>query len=208
MSRGARRVMRSLVCAATLPLTACGLLQGAQNLAKSAVFPTVEVLRVTTRSDAITNPDDNGDALPVTVRIYQLQEVNPLLQTDYEKLMDNDKEALGSSLIQRFELVAYPRSTVVQEFPIKPGTRYVALLPVMRKTPVPAYYLLDSTTIGSSGITLQIGSQNMLMTAGPKPYNTGNEGGDSRPRPPDVKLPSAPAMPSIPKAGGLPKLAS
>lgn len=171
-----RPLLFSTLCLVSLlGLSGCGAIQGAKNLAKAAIFPTVENLKITTQSEAVTNADDRGAALPVTVRIYQLAEVNQLLQSDYTALLERDQDALGTSLIQRYEYLAFPQSNSVQEFPIKPGTRYIAVLAVMRKTPAPAYYLLDAARIDIGGIQLRIGAQNMLLVSGAEPLNKGTE---------------------------------
>ncbi|MDC8786096.1 type VI secretion system lipoprotein TssJ [Roseateles koreensis] len=156
-------------------LSACGAIQGAKNLAKAAIFPTVENLKISTHSEALINADDRGAALPVTVRIYQLSEMNQLLQSDYTALLERDQDSLGTSLIQRYEYLAFPASNSVQEFPIKPGTRYIAVLAVMRKAPAPAYYLLDAARIDMGGLQLRIGTQNMQLVGGAEPLNKGNE---------------------------------
>ncbi|CAN5379464.1 hypothetical protein BH11PSE9_BH11PSE9_03650 [soil metagenome] len=183
-------------------LAGCGALQGAKNLAKAAVFPTVEVLKITTKSDASINPDDKGNSLPVTVRVYQLGEINQLLQADYAGLLERDREVLGTSLLQRYEYVVYPQSASVQEFPIRPGARYLAVLAVMRKTPSPSYYLFDAMRVGTEGIVLQMGAQDMRMTAGPDPLRNGTEAGLPTPpkappaAPPAVKPVAAKATPA------------
>ncbi len=175
-----RRALLNLgLAAAVSQLSACGAIQGAKNLAKAAIFPTVENLRITTQAQAVTNADDRGDALPVTVRIYLLSESNQILQSSYAELLERDKQALGTSLVQRYEYVAYPQSSSVQEFPVRPETRFIAVMAVMRRTPAPSYYLLDAQHIGTGGIALSVDAQALRMTTGPDPLNKGGQAAGS-----------------------------
>lgn len=193
--RHRRGLLLVAALAAAASLAGCGALQGAKNLAKATIFPTVEVLKITTKADASINPDDKGNSLPVTVRVYQLGEINQLLQADYAGLLERDKELLGTSLLQRYEYVVYPQSASVQEFPIKPGARYLAVVAVMRKTPSPTYYLFDAMRVGADGIVLQVGAQDMRMTGGPDPVNKGTEGSAAAQLQPPATAPVTPATP-------------
>ena len=150
-------------------------MQAAKNLVKAAVYPTVEDLKITTQADGVINADDRGAGLPVTVRVYQLSDATQIQQADYTALIDRDQEVLGASLMQRYEYVSYPQSTSSRSFPIQPGARYIAVLAVMRKAPVPAYQLWDTRDIGNAGLGFDISAQQMRLISGPAPINKGTE---------------------------------
>ena len=188
-----------------LLLTGCGAMQAAKNLVKAAVYPTVETLKITTQADAVTNADDRGAALPVTVRVYQLSDASQIRQADYAALLDNDQQVLGTGLLKRYEYVSYPQSTSVQEFPIQPDARFIAVLAVMRKPPAPAYFLWSTRSMGDGAISFNIGAQQMRLSAGPEPLNKGHEllGPAPGVTPPATVPPSTPAQPtSLPAPSG------
>ncbi|MEF7612881.1 type VI secretion system lipoprotein TssJ [Aquincola sp. MAHUQ-54] len=156
-------------CGAGATLAGCGAYQGAKQLAKAALYPSVEVLKIDVHADAIINPDDRGGALPVTVRIYQLGAREEIERAGYADLVGQDRTVLGATLLQRYEFVAYPGESAAHAFPIKPEVRFIALLAVMRKPPAPAYLLLDAMSFGTRGITLAFDRDRMVLAAGPKP---------------------------------------
>ena len=85
---------------------------------------------LTTTSD--TNPDSEGRASPVVVRLYQLKEEGAFASADFFALYDNEQEALGASDVAREEYELKPGETRELEVKIAPETRFVGAIAAFR----------------------------------------------------------------------------
>lgn len=74
------------------------------------------------------NPDENGNASPVFVRMYELKDTEGFLKANFIDLYEKDEEILAKSLIAKKELSRFvpgqPRS---EKFVLNEETQFVAL---------------------------------------------------------------------------------
>lgn len=81
---------------------------------------------------ANVNPDADGRASPVKVRIYQLSSDGQFAAADFMALYESDEAALGADLISREEFVLRPGEAAKYAGEIDPETRFVAAYAVFR----------------------------------------------------------------------------
>ena len=110
-----------ILATVALSLSACG---------GSPPKPTISKATLTVASD--TNPDSEGRASPVVVRLYQLKEEGAFASADFFALYDNEQEALGASVVAREEYELKPGETRELEVKIAPETRFVGAIAAFR----------------------------------------------------------------------------
>jgi len=96
-----------------LALTACG-----------ASPPKPVATKVDIMAAADINPDGDGRASPVVVRLFQLRTDAEFAGARYFPLYDKEKEVLGQSLISRDEFPMAPGAKLEQDLPVSPETRF------------------------------------------------------------------------------------
>lgn len=72
------------------------------------------------------NPSRTGEALPTTVRLYQLKDAANLKKATYQDLWAKPAEALGADLVDQAEAVVYPADRQTQIVPVKDDTVVLA----------------------------------------------------------------------------------
>ncbi len=72
------------------------------------------------------NPSNTGEALPTTVRFYQLKDAANLRKASYEDLWLRGEEVLGADLADTLETIIYPSDRQTQVIPIKDEAVYFA----------------------------------------------------------------------------------
>ena len=92
---------------------------------------TPQVLMGVKSTDRI-NPDDNGEALPVVVRVYQLRETGPFSRADFDTLWSDSERALGESLVGSQEFVVDPETDERIAIRRLKGADYLAVVAVFR----------------------------------------------------------------------------
>lgn len=70
------------------------------------LFPTKISSQILASSD--TNPDANGRASPVVIRIYELSSIKAFQDADFFKLFDEEEATLGGDLLSRDEFELSP----------------------------------------------------------------------------------------------------
>lgn len=79
------------------------------------------------------NPDATNHSLPVQVRIYQLRDNNDFRQATFTELWQNDREALGSSLLSRREISLAPGAKTQLNLMRNPEATYIGAIAIFRK---------------------------------------------------------------------------
>ncbi len=81
------------------------------------------------------NSDEEGAALPVMVRVYQLQSKDKFEQATFKSLWKNDKEFLGEDLLERKDITLHPDSEVVLDLEVetKKGANYLGVMALFRQ---------------------------------------------------------------------------
>jgi type VI secretion system protein VasD len=96
-----------------LALSACG------SAPPKPVATKVEIMAA-----ADINPDGDGRASPVVVRLFQLRTDAEFAGARYFPLYDHEKEVLGQGLISRDEFPMAPGAKLEQDLPVSPETRF------------------------------------------------------------------------------------
>ena len=94
--------------------------------------PPPGVVEVTLQAAPDINPDANGQAAPVVVRIYHLASPEKFRIADFFSLFDNDKAALGADLVSREEVSLTPGESRVLTTPLEPNVRVVGIIAAYR----------------------------------------------------------------------------
>jgi len=107
------------VCAllAALLLAGCGSTPPKPIAAKAKISASADV-----------NPNSEGRASPVHVRIFQLKEDGAFMGADFWALVDKEQETLGASLVQRLEYDLSPGESKEFELKIAPDARVLAVM--------------------------------------------------------------------------------
>lgn len=103
--------------ATSILVTACGSAPPKAAAAKA---------KITAASDV--NPNAQGRASPIHVRIFQLKEDGAFMNADFWSLVDKEQETLGPSLVQRLEQDLVPGETKEFELKIAPDARVLGVM--------------------------------------------------------------------------------
>ena len=79
-------------------------------------------------ASADVNPNSEGRASPVHVRIFQLKEDGAFMGADFWALVDKEQETLGASLVQRLEYDLTPGESKDFELKIDPAARVLGVM--------------------------------------------------------------------------------
>ena len=109
-----------------LTLSACGLFKKK----KPPPPPPPEPTRVVVRFDAAgdMNPNGEGRASPLGVRIYQLRSYPAFGKADFFSLYDDDDSVLGSELLEKQEIMLMPNEKRTVFFEPEEGTHTIGFL--------------------------------------------------------------------------------
>lgn len=122
---------RLLVWAAALVLLGCGtsLPSGEQPVREQTRLD----ITISTAEDV--NPDDQGRAAPIVVRVYELRSTTPFENADYFSLEKEDKKTLGEDMLVRDEFIMRPGDRQVIRRESNPAMRAIAVLAGYRDLP-------------------------------------------------------------------------
>jgi len=80
------------------------------------------------KADDLINPNRNGDASPVVVRIYELKNNTVFEQLTFFDLLDNDQQKLGQDLVAKRELELKPNDEIQFDRDTPIETRFVGII--------------------------------------------------------------------------------
>lgn len=112
-----RWVSWSLIAFASLVAAGCGSAPPKPAVAKAQIVASADV-----------NPNQEGRASPVHVRIFQLKEDGAFMGSDFWALVDKEQETLAASLVQRLEFDLSPGESKEFELKIAPEARVLAVM--------------------------------------------------------------------------------
>lgn len=118
-------IFAALVCAALL--TACA---SSEPRPKEPVWLDLSVNALPT-----VNPDNQGRAAPIAVRVYELKDAGTFKTADFFTLQSQDKTVLGEDLIKRDEWLLRPgdHQTIVRQ--ADPATTSIGVVAAYRDLP-------------------------------------------------------------------------
>jgi type VI secretion system protein VasD len=88
--------------------------------------PAAAKAKITASADV--NPNSEGRASPIHVRIFQLKEDGAFMGADYWALSDKEQETLAGALVQRLEFDLSPGENREFELKISPDARVLGLM--------------------------------------------------------------------------------
>ncbi len=85
-------------------------------------------LKLEIQAEKLINPDEQDQASPVFIRLYELTDSKLFEKADFIDLYERDEEVLGGSFVKKQELKRVVPNTQREEtFVLSKDTRYVAL---------------------------------------------------------------------------------
>jgi type VI secretion system VasD/TssJ family lipoprotein len=95
--------------------------------------PAPQAIPVILRAGDRLNADDSGQALPTTVRLYQLKDVGRLAATTLDQMLENDRAVLGDDLLSVSELTLYPGEASKPVLDRREGAAFLAVVVLFRR---------------------------------------------------------------------------
>ncbi len=94
--------------------------------------PAPEPVRVSIRAADRLNPDESGESLATTLRLYQLKDVSKLQAASLEQVLDNDRAVLGDDLVSVKEITLYPGEAAAPSLGRREGAFFLAVVAFFR----------------------------------------------------------------------------
>ncbi|UAN18662.1 type VI secretion system lipoprotein TssJ (plasmid) [Enterobacter asburiae] len=124
-------------CLCILLLSSCGLYQktkqGTQSVAKAIFYRQVETLHLSFAARSAINADDAQQAMPLRIRVLQLNDRKTFDNTEYTDLLTQPDLVLKESLLTQRQLSVYPGQTVNLDIPVDEKAQFVAVVGLFRK---------------------------------------------------------------------------
>src|SRR5438045_3483909 len=115
-----------LLAIASFALSACK--GGTTKMARGCDYE----LELLFASGDVMNPGDQGEPLPVDIRIYQLRDRTRMDAAEFQAIWKEDDRVLGSELIDKKIVTLYPGTSLETRFLPKPETLYVGVVAIFR----------------------------------------------------------------------------
>jgi type VI secretion system protein VasD len=93
---------------------------------------TPPLLQGTIKVDQAANPDLNGRASPVVVRVYELRSPAAFSGADFFSLFEKESETLAGDLVGREEYVLRPAETRPYRRQLQPDTKFIGVVGAFR----------------------------------------------------------------------------
>ncbi|WP_241239072.1 type VI secretion system lipoprotein TssJ [Burkholderia stagnalis] len=131
-------IRQAVVSATTIALlVGCGMWQSVKETALDAtraVFVAkVKQLNLAIESRAALNPNEQGQSLPVVMRVYQLKDAKAFAQADYAQLLADDRAQLKADLLSSMEATLGPGATIKLSTPMADDARAVGVVAFFRE---------------------------------------------------------------------------
>lgn len=151
-------------------------------------------------AEPVINRDAAGKPLSVVVRLYQLKQPNDFNQLTFDLAASgrSDAELLGTSMVQKNEVVLIPGGQFIDKELLAPDTKYVGVIAFFRRPDNNFWrYLIDAEEVKKKGLTLLI-KDCYLSLQSPTPIAIPGQVLDAKPvcREDKIATPTAPANPS------------
>jgi len=118
-------------CTAVIALSLFASCAGAPSV-RAAAPCTLQAKVSLTATDRI-NPDSDGQALPTVVRVYQLETVTRLEESDFVAVWGAAEQTLGRALLVAREVTLFPGHSDSLALSITPETRFLAAVAIFRR---------------------------------------------------------------------------
>lgn len=115
-----------------LSITACSLGQQPPVAPPPPIAPKPILITLDLKTGKNLNPDIEGRASPVVVRIYQLENMAAFNNSDFFALYENDQSLLAKDIKYREELEIKPDQKLKKTIQLQEGGRYLAIFAAFR----------------------------------------------------------------------------
>lgn len=126
-----------LLCLPLLLLSSCGLYQkttlATKSVAKAIFYRQVETLHLRFTARSAINADDAQQAMPLRIRVLQLNDRKSFDNTEYTDLLTQPDVVLKDSLLTLRQITVYPGQTVNLDIPMDEKAQFVAVVGLFRK---------------------------------------------------------------------------
>lgn len=78
------------------------------------------------------NPNEEGRALPVEVRVYQLKAPHKMEESEFEQIWHADRDTLGQDIVKVDVMYLYPNQRVARAFRREQGVTHVVAVAIFR----------------------------------------------------------------------------
>ena len=120
-------------------LTGCGSVwEGTKKLGQVIWEPSIPVGAPNDQPTQLTysivaqqdvNQNANGDATPIEFQLFELEEDSKLLAADYDSLVTDFEDALGSNYIEHSDFTLLPgQFKFIKTFAVDEDTRYIGVM--------------------------------------------------------------------------------
>ncbi|OXI71561.1 type VI secretion system-associated lipoprotein [Burkholderia sp. AU31280] len=136
MTPRAHPMMRSIRLAAAIAMTAallsgCGMWQSTKETIGGmtrAIFVTkVKQMNLVIESRAALNENEQGQSLPVVMRVYQLKDAKVFENTAYVSLLNDDSALLKAELLDSMEITLVPDASMALSVPMAADAQAVGV---------------------------------------------------------------------------------
>jgi type VI secretion system VasD/TssJ family lipoprotein len=90
--------------------------------------PGPESIPVILRAGDQLNVGEGGQALPTTIRLYQLKDVGRLASATLEQMLENDRATLAGDLLSVREIILYPGEAAKPLLDRREGAAFLAVV--------------------------------------------------------------------------------
>lgn len=125
---------RTVLLAAVVLLAGCSAPRKASPNPIPAVPPPAKptVVQCVVIAMPDVNPDKNGRASPIVVRLFELKSLAAFAGADFFSLYDRDRDTLGGEMVAREQLELSPGDERRFERQLHPETRHVGVIAAFR----------------------------------------------------------------------------
>ena len=113
-----------LVIAASLLLSGCSVFSDKNE--------DVSVAIIELKTSSSINPDIQGRASPLTVRVYELTSSNQFKKGSFFEVYDDEKSVLGDEFVSRQEFTVTPEQVLRKTVVLSPNTKYLGVVAAYR----------------------------------------------------------------------------
>ena len=97
-----------------------------------SLFSSAPRLAISLQASANVNPNPEGQASPIVVRLYELKSLDAFTGEDFFTLYDNEKAVLGEQLLAKEEIELKPGETREIGHELNPATRFLGVIAAYR----------------------------------------------------------------------------
>lgn len=118
---------RLFFCALLIQLAGCSIFADSDEPEEQPIALT-QLTYSLVATDHV-NPNASGDATPIEVHVYELEDDSMFLSADYDVLVDDAEDALKSNYIGHRDFVLVPgQFKFIDAFEVEEGSRYIGVM--------------------------------------------------------------------------------